>query len=260
MKENNNLYLIERQNKILDLLREKKKATVNDLSKFFKISGVTARNELKELAKSGKIIRTHGGAIYIDNSEAEGIYNYRKNQNITQKKRIVKVASTLINDGEVIFIDASTTASHIIPFLNEKMELTVVTNSVEVAHILATSSLINILLIGGKIRREALSTTGYPVDYILKDINLSKAFMGASGFTIEEGLTDVNQEEINIKKYIVEKSKSTIALIDSSKCGKVSFGTFAETKRISIFITDKKTPKGMIDKLKSIGVKVLIAE
>ena len=260
MKENNNLYLIERQNKILNLLKERKRVTVRDLSTFFKISEVTVRNDLKELANSGKIIRTHGGAIYIDNSEIEGIYNYRKNKNVIQKKKIAKLASTLINDGEVIFIDASTTASHIVPFLYDKMELTVVTNSIEIAHTLAISSLINILLIGGKIRREALSTTGYPVDYILKDINLSKAFMGASGFTIEDGLSDVNQEEINIKKSIVEKSKSLIALADSSKWGKVSFGTFAETNSIDVFITDDKVSKKLVEKLISINVKVLIAE
>ena len=260
MKENNNLYLIERQNRILELLKTKKKITVKDLSNFFNISEVTARNDLKELAKSGKIIRTHGGAIYIENSEIEGIYNYRKNKNVSQKKKIAKLASFLINDGEVIFIDASTTASHIIPFLYEKLELTVVTNSIEVVHTLAISSLINVLLIGGKLRREALSTTGYPADYILKDINLSKAFMGASGFTIEEGLTDVNQEEIKIKKSIVEKSKSVIAIVDSSKWGKVSFGTFAETNKINIFITDDKAPKDVTNQLSKMGIQVLIAE
>ncbi len=260
MKENNNLYLIERQNRILNLLKERKRVTVKDLSNFFKISEVTVRNDLKELARSGKIIRTHGGAIYLDNSEAEGIYNYRKNQNVTQKKKIAKLASTLINNGEVIFIDASTTSSHIIPYLYDKMELTVVTNSIEVAHTLAISSLINVLLIGGRLRREALSTTGYPVDYILKDINLSKAFMGASGFTLEEGLTDVNQEEINIKKSIVEKSKNTIAVVDSSKWGKVSFGTFADTKSINSFITDEKAPNDIVKQLTKIGVQVLIAD
>ncbi len=260
MKENNNLYLIERQKKILNLLKERKRVTVKGLSDYFKISEVTVRNDLKELANSGKIIRTHGGAIYLDNSEIEGIYNYRKNKNVIQKKKIAKLASSLINDGEVVFIDASTTSSHIIPHLYDKMELTVVTNSIEVAHTLATSSLINILLIGGRIRREALSTTGYPIEYILENINLSKAFMGASGFTIEEGLTDVNQEEIYIKKSIVEKSKNTIAIVDSSKWGKVSFGTFAETKSIKIFITDKKAPDFMVKKLNKIGVQVLIAD
>lgn len=157
--------------------------------------------------------------------------------------------ASLVTDGEVIFIDASTTACEMVPFLNEKNEVTVITNSLDVAYRLALSTNLNIIILGGTIRRKSLSVVGGVIENIFPEVNISKAFFGAWGISIKEGLTDVNPQEISIKKNVVTRSRTIVGLVDSSKWGKVSFGTFAKTEQINILITDKNAPKDIEERL-----------
>ena len=170
---------------------------------------------------------------------------------------IGKQAASLVSDGEVIFIDASTTACEMVPFLEGKNEVTVITNSLDVAYRLALSTSLNIIILGGTIRRKSLSVVGGEIENIFPDVNISKAFFGAWGISINEGLTDVNPKEIKIKNNIALRSKTIIGLIDSSKWGKVSFGTFVKTEQLDIIITDSNAPKDMEQKLKDKGVDII---
>ena len=254
MKENESIYAEERQKRIVDLIREKGRVTVKELSSIFNITSVTIRNDLNMLAKNGYILRTHGGAIYTEQNSAELPINIRKNKLKESKIRISRKAASLVTDGEVIFIDASSTASEMIPFLKKMNEVTVITNSLDVAHRLALSTNLNIIILGGTIRRKSLSVVGGVFENNFPDVNISKAFFGAWGISINEGLTDVNPKEIQIKKNVASRSKSIIALIDSTKYGKISYGTFVKTEQIDIIITDKKVPENMEKSLKGKGI------
>ena len=112
-------FLEERQHRIVELLKKNRRFTVIELSQVFNISGATIRSDLKELAEQGKLIRTHGGAMYNQESGAEFPFNLRKTRRKRIKEQIGREAAKLISEGEVIFIDASTTASAMLPFLVE---------------------------------------------------------------------------------------------------------------------------------------------
>ncbi len=257
MKDNENIYTEERHKKIFDLIKEEGRITVKELSSIFNISGVTIRNDLKVLSDNGYILRTHGGAIYSEQNGTELPINIRKNKQKDCKVNIGKKAASLVTDGEVIFIDASTTACEMVPFLEGKNEVTVITNSLDVAYRLALSTNLNIIILGGTIRRKSLSVVGGEIENIFPDVNISKAFFGAWGISIKEGLTDVNPKEIKIKKNVVFRSKTIIGLIDSSKWGKVSFGTFVQTEQLDIIITDEKAPEEIEKKLKEKNITIL---
>ncbi len=253
MIANESMYTEERQKKILSLIKEKNRLSVRELSAFFNVSEVTIRNDFNKLAEEGSIIRTHGGALSQDDLKTELPVNLRKNKKMDVKRRIGKKASELISDGEVIFIDASTTAGEIAPFLKDKHEITAITNSLECAVSLARSTNVEIMILGGIVRKKSLSVVGGNTPMA----KISKAFFGAWGFSIKDGLTDVNPMEIEVKKNIAKESIERIALVDSSKWGKVSYGTFMETGIISTIITDEQAPDDMVDELVSMNVKVI---
>lgn len=260
MKTNEKTFLEERRNKILDILRERARVTVNDLTRQFKTSGATIRSDLNLLAEKGMLLRTHGGAVLKHDSDTELTVQTRMRTQGDIKKSIGSAAASLVEDGEVIFIDSSSTAFSIIPFLSERNELTVVTNSIDAAYNLSTNTGASIIIPGGTVRRETHSVIGSPIGNCITDAIITKAFVGAWGFTIEDGLTDVNPGEIAMKKSAIENSRSVIAVVDSTKWGRISRGSFARTDRINTIVTDRKAPASMISSLKKMGIAVIIAQ
>lgn len=166
----------------------------------------------------------------------------RKNLQQDTKRRIGKAAAELIQNGDIIFVGGSTTVVAMIPYLQGKQDLTIITNSLEIAYKLGHSTNFDIITIGGIIKRETFSLVGYSFENIIQEINIGKTFLSAAGFTIENGLTDINQEELKIWKRILEKTKKIFALIDSTKWGKISLITFLETNKIDTIITDPNAP------------------
>ena len=260
MKVSNNIYAAERQIQILKILEKKGRATVSELSKLFNTSGVTIRFDLNKLSSEGQIKRTHGGAIYIgEKQKSELPFDMRKKRQQDAKTSIGKAAAELIEDGDIVFIGGSTTAVSMIPYLQNKQGVTIITNSLEIAYKLAHLTHLDIITIGGKIKRETLSLVGYSFENIIQEINIGKVFLSGAGFTIEDGLTDINHEEIVMRRKILEKTKKIIALVDSTKWGKVSLVTFVETNKINTIITDSGAPEDIVSRLNKLGVNTILA-
>lgn len=257
MKANESMYTEERLSLIHDRIVKNGRVTVKELSNDFKISEVTIRHDLNYLAKTGKIIRTHGGAIPAQGDKAELPFDTRRDTSKEIKNHIARAASDLVSDGEVIFIDASTTAFEMIPCLNNKREVTVITNSLENAYLMARTTTLDVIILGGKVRKGVLSTISERESDRLDGIKISKAFFGAWGFTLDDGLTDVNPDEIKTKRSVAHNSREIIALIDSSKWGKVSYGTFVETENISVIISDTNCPLEYVQDLEAKDIKII---
>lgn len=214
-------FLEERQHQIVELLKKKKRFTVKELSQVFNISGATIRSDLKDLAEQGKLIRTHGGAMYNQESGAEFPFNLRK----TRRKRI-------------------------------KEQITVITNSLEVSYKLALLPNLQVISLGGRVRRESLSLVNAQIDPLVPE-SIGKAFMGALGLSLDQGLTDVNPSEITVKQSIARRSRVIIALVDSTKWDKVSYGTFVPTSQIHTIISDQNAPENMVTEIEKRGIKVI---
>ncbi len=243
MKVNENTFLEERQAQIFKLINEYRRITVQELSKYFKISAVTIRNDLNALEQAGKIIRTHGGAIALEESISENATVPKSVKEEDVKRNLGKAASEKVEDGEVIFIDGGPTCSSIYPYLTAKNDVTVITPNVEVAYWLTKTSSLNIYLIGGQVRRETIST--FPSEQLtsLFKWNIAKAFISAYSFTPEDGIMDTVPLEDKEKIALVKKAREIIALIESSKWGKISMTTFFKTDEIHTIITDAGVPE-----------------
>jgi DeoR/GlpR family transcriptional regulator of sugar metabolism len=132
----------------------------------------------------------------------------------------------------------------------------VVTNSIRIASELAGHQGITVLMLGGRVRWEALSVVGPLGDGVFRRVNVQKAFLGAAGFTIEEGLSDAMEEEAQIKRSMVGAARDVYAVVDHTKWGRIASATFCRTDRLTGVFTDGEAPPAMIEALRGLGTQV----
>jgi DeoR/GlpR family transcriptional regulator of sugar metabolism len=204
-------------------------------------------------------LRTHGGAVPRLSLPSEPpAFALRKDLHQAEKERIGRAAATLVRDGDSIALDASTTAWQIARNLKDRRELTVVTNGLFVALEFLDSPDVTVIMPGGSLRTASASLVGDEGAYILDGYHVQKAFFGAAGFTLEEGLTDTNSREVELKQRMVERSKKVIAVVDGSKWGQVAFAALASVDQLDHVIADDSAPIDMVASLKECGIQVTL--
>ena len=259
--EEPSLFTPERRQQIVRMLEEEQRVTVPELSQHFAVSEVTIRKDLTWLEAQGQVVRTHGGAILASaDSSTTGEIDFGKREHLQteQKQRIGEAAASYVQNGETIALDASTTALAMAPFLKSKRELTVVTNGVRTGMELIQIPTISVLMLGGMLRQESFSLVGTWGRAVLQQVHISKAFVGARGLTAGEGLTDVNGEEVELKRAIVHAAKEVIAVIDASKWDQVTLATFCPLERLTRIITDTQAPAHLVKQVRKLGIEVLL--
>jgi DeoR/GlpR family transcriptional regulator of sugar metabolism len=249
--------LAERRQAIVGLLQEAGQLSVTDLSTRFGVSQVTIRGDLQALSEQGLLLRTRGGALATA-VLPELSFDIRQQQYANRKARIGKAAAALVTSGDTIAVDASTTAQAIIPHLAHLSELTIITNSLRGAISLLRSPQVHVIIPGGSLRRESISLVGEAgCDYI-RHIHVSIGFFGARGITPEEGLTDVNLEEVRTKLAFVERCQRVVATVDARKWGQVATATFASLSQVDTVITDDSAPTDLVEAVRRLGVEVML--
>ncbi|MGZ8704055.1 MAG: DeoR/GlpR family DNA-binding transcription regulator [Aeromicrobium sp.] len=250
----------ERQAEIARLVEANGRARVSELARRFGVSAVTIRKDLVTLESERQVVRTHGGAIALRRSGPELAFSIRERLQRDEKSRMGAVAASLVSDGESIVLDASTSALYIARHLKDIEVwhgLTVVTNSIRIASELAGHQGITVLMLGGRVRWEALSVVGPLGDGVFRRVNVQKAFLGAAGFTMDEGLSDAMEEEAQIKRSMVNAARDVYAVVDHTKWGRISSATFCRTDRLTGAITDDGAPAEMVATLRAMGIEVL---
>lgn len=250
------LFTQERRQQIARLLEEQQRVSVPELSHLFSVSEVTIRKDLAWLETRKLAVRTHGGAVLAGPTTLEIGFDVRERLQAREKERIGAAAARYVQNGETIALDASTTALAMTRFLKDKRELTVVTNGLRIGMELINAPGISLLIPGGMLRQESFSLVGKWGKSVLQQIHISKAFLGAKGFTFNEGLTDVHGEEVELKRALVEAAKEVIAIIDHSKWDQVAFATFCPLERLSLIITDTQAPAAMVEQARGKGIEV----
>jgi DeoR/GlpR family transcriptional regulator of sugar metabolism len=253
----------ERQEHIARILEEHGRVRVGDLAAQFHVSAVTIRKDLVVLESEHRLVRTHGGAIAIDRSRPEVAFEIRERLQADEKQLIGSAGAALVHDGESIVMDASTTALSVARHLKARpgwSQLTVITNGLRIASELAGHPGIIVLMLGGRVRWEALSVVGQLGDGLFSRINVQKAFLGAAGFTLESGLSDATDEEAQIKRSMVAAAREVIAIVDHTKWQRAAFATFCPTDKVAIVLTDEGDPAEMVRALAGRGVDVRLVE
>lgn len=218
--------------------------SIDTLCSVFNVSKNTIRRDISELEEKGIIKKVYGG-VTINNKEKKSTvpFTEREIKNKSEKQIIAEVASNLVDDGDIIFIDSGTTTMHIIPFLKNKKNVTIITNNLNVLLIALMYPNLNVLSPGGTLFRKTNSLIGIEAVNFLTNYNIGKAFMATTGVSISKGVTNSSSIEYQIKKTVVEKSDKVIILADNSKLDVSSLMTYCELEEIDTFITDKLPPE-----------------
>lgn len=231
-----NSYL--RKQKIISELIENRSIDVNNIAKKLEVTPATIRNDLTNLEKRGLLIRTHGGAVLSEDETLVRNFSNTIHENANEKQEIAKEAAKLVNEGDTIIIDAGSTNSFLAKYLLNK-HITVLTNSIPVIETLLKYPNIEIIVIGGVIRRASLSSIGNFGKNILESFNVDIYFMGATNFNINKGISNSNIVEGQTKQLMLKSAQKVCFLADSSKGNNSSMFKICNWDKIDTFITDK---------------------
>lgn len=251
------LFAEERQHKIIELLDRKSKVNVLELTALFEVSAATVRSDLRHLEKEGKLIRTHGGALSESKASFEPGTVAKRDVNIAVKKRLASAAAKMIEEGDTIILDAGTTTCHLAKLITQR-NLTVVTNDLEIARVLADSQTVTTIMLGGMIRPKVNCTIGGPTLKMLEELSVDRAFMGTNSFSFVKGATTPNLEQAAVKRSMIGCATEVVLMCSQRKMNRKSFAQFASLEEIDSLVIDTVTDEQK-RKLDEQNIQVIIA-
>ena len=229
---------IERRREILARLTANGKVLVAELAKDFDVTEETIRRDLEKLDKEGLVSKTYGGAVSKHNAAIDLPYNVRENANVEQKKRIAELIAELIEDGERIMVDSSSTALYVMKKIKEKKNLTVITNSVKILLELADKPDWTVLSTGGILKKNSLSLTGSSAEKMIRSYHVDTAICSCKGLDTELGITDSNENDSLIKQAMFQSAERRILALDTEKFDKKSFVKVGDFSDIDLVVSD----------------------
>jgi len=227
----------ERHREILDRVAEVGGVRVAALAEQLCVTPETIRRDLEKLGSEGKLIRIHGGAMPIGNDRRELPLDVRGTVNLAQKRTIARYALRYVSHGDVIALDASSTAREMARVLPD-IPLTVVTNSIAVATALAERPEVRVVSTGGLLDGPSLSYVGPIAEESLARFHIKKAFISCQGIDLERGLSVTADEHAGIKRRMIDLAEAAYLLADSTKFGRKAVEFFAPLSEIDAVITD----------------------
>jgi len=250
----------KRHDEILKRLEYGGYLRVSELAENLGVSEMTIRRDLEKLEEDGLLNRTYGGAHLIQKPRPEGEAHKSLIKSINKKRAIGRVACSLLQPDESVFIDAGTTTRFLASSINDEIKLSIVTNSLTIAQILSNKLNINVIVVGGKLHPQTNSLLGPLAEEAVKKFKYTKAFLGTSGINLSDGLTILNLEEVPIKKTVALNANQVIVLADSSKFNKNALITFLELNHVDTIITDWELDKSDRNILEEKEINVVIAQ
>ncbi len=248
----------DRRAKIIALIEQIGVVKVSNLSSKFGVSDVTIRNDLLQLEKKNILIRAHGGAMKYQRVGVDYELDIKSKKYIIEKQKIGKKAAELIKDGDTIILDSGTTTLQIAKNLSHLNDLTVITNSLNIAGQLVNLTNVNVIIPGGMLRRKSLSLIGSMAENSIKNYYCDKVFLGVDGIDTKYGISTPNSEEAHLNNIMINISREVIVVTDSSKFSKKSFAFIAPLSKINTIITDNNIPEDEKLNLEQSEIKLLI--
>jgi len=246
----------ERLSKMINFIKSKGIVNFQELQRVFKISPSTLRRDITELANRGLLEKIHGGVKAIGGMVAEEEFMKRISKNRDLKEKIADMALDLVEDGDVLFLDASSTVYVFSLILrNKKNNLKVITTNLLTAIELSKNTSNDVIITTGRINPSTISTEDTMTINSLKDFRAVKFIFSCYGFDPLEGTYEINLQEANIKKMMFERSSKRYLLIDSTKFYRTTGMFCFRTEEIDLIVSDSMT-KNMASDLESVGVNV----
>jgi Transcriptional regulators of sugar metabolism len=250
----------QRRERICQLINEDGHASVTQLSKLFKVTEVTIRQDLIQLEKEGLLQREHGGAHVVKFDSFARNISLPDRGHTEEKIAIAKKAAEYVNEGDTIILDSGSSITELAKLLVDFNNLTVITNALNIALILGVNPNINLEVTGGEFKAPTLSLTGEHAGAFLKGVHVDKVFLATAGISLKSGLTYPSISDICVKRAMIESGDEIFVLADSSKIGSSSFASLGAMSLISHIITDKEISKEKLNQFKEFEVDFIIAD
>lgn len=250
--------IAERHKHILDCLARDGYVRVAEMAKELDVTTVTIRKDLKYLEEKKLLYRTHGSASPVNPQTQEVEVREKEKIHIDEKRRIAMAAAQLIEPDDSIIIASGSTVQMLGDFIQPQGHLTVVTSSLKTAVHLNSMDRVDVIQLGGNVRKNSLSVVGVYTSQFFEQITCSKLFLGVDGIDLDYGITNSNIEEALLNIKMIEASQRTIIMADSSKFGRRGFGRICNLDRIDVIITDSGITASVARAIEDAGIELII--
>ena len=246
-----------RKTTIIEMLKNGQTVHVRDLAERFGVSGMTIRRDFDELQERGLLVRTHGGAV--STGRLRFMQSAMPDFEVSREKMAIgKLAASLVKPGQTIMVDTGTTALEVARNLRQDSSITVVTTSLSVAQDLYRSD-INILLLGGFLRKEFPSVYGPLTEKILDDIQVDVLFIGCDGAHSSDGFYSNDLHISSFEQAMMRIADRVVVVAESIKFGRRAFARYATAQEVGVLVTDSHILPEDRTNLEEHGVVVMTA-
>jgi len=250
----------QRRMRILEMLQEDGSARVSDLSKTFGVSEPTVRLDLDRLQREGLLLREHGGAYLKSVPQQVRSLSLQNTQNMDKKLRIARAAARIIMNGDSVILDSGSTVTEIAKALDDKKDLRIITNALNIGLLLGAQVTFQVMVTGGEFKAPTLSLTGEKAAAFFSQIHVRKLFLATGGISFEVGLTYPGLSDLPVKRAMIEAADETYLVADSTKIGRTSFAALGALDRIQHFITDVGIRDEDRKRFEALGIEVIVAK
>ncbi|MCY6483409.1 DeoR/GlpR family DNA-binding transcription regulator [Clostridium aestuarii] len=250
---------VDRLKKIEELLIENGSVIISNLSELLNVSEETIRRDLEKLGKKNKLKRVRGGAYLSETSDNEVPIRIREKIFLEEKQLIGEKCIELIDEGDCVMLDSSTTALYIAKNLNtSKKKCTVITNSLKIASEFENSKNVKVICLGGTLRKSTSSFVGYITTDSLQRLSADKSFISCSSISADFGVTDNHELEATVRKCMLTNSMKKCLVVDYTKFDSPSVNQICKLNDLDMIITDRKIPKKYKDILMKNEIEIVI--
>ena len=247
---------MERYRSIVERVRGKGRASVNDLADHLEVAPETIRRDLSYLEKQGLVQRVHGGAIPV---WLEPTVDLKNSIQQAEKLRIAKAVVSLLPDNGTVILDAGTTTAQIVPLISDSARLRIITNSPDHAVALMEKENVEIILAGGRVRKGTRSCVDQWAIDTFEGIVADLAIVATNGISLARGLTTPEAAEGAVKNAMLKAAKKKLVVADHTKFQQDHFSKFGDIKDIDLIVTDESVDQGAVAQIETTGVKVVRA-
>lgn len=246
----------EKVAQVRSLVEDRQRVTVAEIVDQLGVSPATARRALGALAERGEVQRVRGGALAVRQSPPELPVLLRTGANAEAKARIGAKAASLVADGETVFVSSGSTALEVARQLRQRRGLTVVTNNLLVLDLLRDAPEVEVVVLGGLLRRSEQSLIGHVTEGSLREVRASKVIFGIRAIHPKQGLTNDFLPETQTDRALLGLGGEVIVVADHTKCGFASTSWVGPVAAMDVLVTDRETPDDFVEAIEAEGVRV----
>lgn len=250
----------QRRQQILQHLRGQGVLSYREITELLGVSHMTARRDVAALAEEGKVQVTQGGVLAETKLLQEPHRSVKEATDLPAKAAIARQAADLVTDSMTVYLDAGTTVQAMSPYLQDRKDLTIVSNDLATATAFLEYPGIDLICVGGRVDRDNKSMIGRLAALTLAELSLDIAFLSSSSWDLKHGVTTPVEAKIDPKRAAMTSAEKTVLLADSSKFGRYAKYRVLALEELDLIISDGGLDEAAAREIRGVGVEVVRAD